>query len=72
MPAWFLEMESLTQVVMLCNIYCVGKYFYFVLLGAYGKVSEGVWKDPSTNIEKRVAIKTLRSKSSLQPSPALP
>ena len=47
-------------------------FWDFVLLGAYGKVSEGVWKDPSTKIEKRVAIKTLRSKSSLQPSPALP
>ncbi|CAI8023579.1 Tyrosine-protein kinase transforming protein ros [Geodia barretti] len=34
--------------------------------GAYGKVSEGVWKDPSTKIEKRVAIKTLRSFSSEQ------
>ena len=32
-----------------------------VLLGAYGKVSEGVWRDPTTKIEKRVAIKTLRS-----------
>ena len=31
------------------------------VLGAFGKVTEGVWKDPTTNIEKKVAIKTLRS-----------
>ena len=30
-------------------------------VGAFGKVSEGVWKDPENNVERRVAIKTLRS-----------
>ena len=35
------------------------------VLGAFGKVTEGVWKDPTTNIEKKVAIKTLRSELSI-------
>jgi hypothetical protein len=34
--------------------------------GAFGKVTEGLWKDPTTGTEKRVAIKTLRSFSSEQ------
>ena len=29
--------------------------------GAFGKVCEGVWRDPATDSEISVAIKTLRS-----------
>ena len=33
----------------------------YCTIGAFGKVSEGTWRDPTNNKETRVAIKTLRS-----------
>lgn len=36
--------------------------------GAFGKVCEGTWKDPSTMTEIRVAVKTLRSEYTQTPT----